>query len=66
MDLVTIDTEALYRRLSDEFIEAKQRRVQLRLLRKRFGYAPPPVTRRTRIVRTGELALDPGISEESP
>ncbi|HEX6554984.1 MAG TPA: glycosyltransferase [Ktedonobacteraceae bacterium] len=58
--------EALYRRLSDEFIEAKQRRVQLRLLRKRFGYAPPPVTRRPRIVRTGELALDPGISEESP
>src|SRR5437588_5369112 len=56
--------ESLYRRLSDEFIEAKQRRLQLRLLRKRFGYAPPAVTRR--IVRTGELALDPGISEESP
>src|SRR6266568_4228367 len=55
--------ESLYRRLSDEFIEAKQRRLQLRLLRKRFGYAPPAVTRR--IVRTGELALDPGISEES-
>ena len=58
--------ESLYRRLSDEFVEAKQRRLQLRLLRKRFGYAPPPVTRRPRIVRTGELALDPGISEESP
>ena len=56
--------ESLYRRLSDEFVEAKQRRLQLRLLRKRFGYAPPTVTRR--IVRTGELALDPGISEESP
>ncbi|TMD63696.1 MAG: glycosyltransferase family 4 protein [Chloroflexi bacterium] len=58
--------ESLYRRLSDEFIEAKQRRSQLRLLRKRFGYAPPAVTRRPRIVRTGELALDPRSIEESP
>src|SRR5947207_3187289 len=56
--------ESLYRRLSDEFIEAKQRKAQLRMMRNRFGYAPPAVTRR--IVRTGELALDPGISEESP
>ncbi|TMD78143.1 MAG: glycosyltransferase family 4 protein [Chloroflexi bacterium] len=58
--------ESLYRRLSDEFVEAKQRRLQLRLRSKRFGYVPPVVTRRPRIVRTGELALDPGLSEESP
>ena len=57
--------ESLYRRLSDEFVEAKQRRLQLRLRSKRFGYVPPVVTRRPRIVRTGELALDPGIGEES-
>lgn len=57
--------ESLYRRLSDEFTEAKQRRLQLRLRSKRFGYVPPVVTRRPRIVRTGELALDPGINEES-
>jgi phosphatidylinositol alpha 1,6-mannosyltransferase len=57
--------ESLYRRLSDEFIEARQRRSQLRFRSKRFGYAPPVVTRRPRIVRTGELALDPRLSEES-
>ncbi len=56
--------ESLYRRLSDEFIEAKQRKVQLRMLRNRFGYIPPVTTRRPRIVRTGELALDPRINEE--
>jgi phosphatidylinositol alpha 1,6-mannosyltransferase len=56
--------ESLYRRLSDEFIEAKQRKVQLRMLRNRFGYTPPVTTRRPRIVRTGELALDPRINEE--
>jgi phosphatidylinositol alpha 1,6-mannosyltransferase len=57
--------ESLYRRLSDEFIEARQRKSQLRLRSKRFGYTPPVVTRRPRIVRTGELALDPRLSEES-
>jgi len=56
--------ESLYRRLSDEFIEAKQRKVQLRMLRNRFGYIPPVTTRRPRIVRTGDLALDPRINEE--
>jgi phosphatidylinositol alpha 1,6-mannosyltransferase len=57
--------ESLYRRLSDEFIEARQRKSQLRFRSKRFGYTPPVVTRRPRIVRTGELALDPRLSEES-
>lgn len=56
--------ESLYRRLSDEFIEAKQRKSQLRMLRNRFGSIPPVTTRRPRIVRTGELALDPRINEE--
>lgn len=56
--------ESLYRRLSDEFIEAKQRKVQLRMLRNRFGSIRPVTTRRPRIVRTGELLLDPGINEE--
>lgn len=56
--------ESLYRRLSDEFIEAKQRKVQLRMLRNRFGSIPPVTTRRPRIVRTGELVLDPRINEE--
>jgi phosphatidylinositol alpha 1,6-mannosyltransferase len=56
--------ESLYRRLSDEFIEARHRKLQLRLLRRRPGYTPPVSSRRPRIVRTGELALDPRISEE--
>ncbi len=56
--------ESLYRRLSDEFIEAKQRKLHLRLVRRQPGYTPPVPSRRPRIVRTGELALDPRISEE--
>ncbi len=56
--------ESLYRRLSDEFIEAKQRKAQLRMMRNRFGSIPPVTTRRPRIVRTGELLLDPRINEE--
>lgn len=50
--------ESLYRRLSIEFIEAKERRLQLRKARKFPGYIPP-TPRRPRIVRTGELVLDP-------
>ena len=50
--------EALYRRLSIEFIEAKERKLQLRKARKFPGYIPP-TPRRPRIVRTGELVLDP-------
>ncbi len=50
--------ESLYRRLSIEFIEAKERMLQLRKERKFPGYIPP-TPRRPRIVRTGELVLDP-------
>ena len=50
--------ESLYRRLSIEFIEAKERMLQLRKARKFPGYIPP-TPRRPRIVRTGELVLDP-------
>jgi phosphatidylinositol alpha 1,6-mannosyltransferase len=45
--------EALYRRLSLEFIEAKQRKLQLRKARKFPSYVPPH-PRRPRIVRSGE------------
>jgi len=57
--------ESLYRRLSIEFIEAKERKLQLRKARKFPGYIPP-TPRRPRIVRTGELVLDPhpAIDEE--
>ena len=55
--------EALYWRLSNEFVEAKERKLQLRMARKRPGYIPPS-TRRPRIVRTGELTLDQNVSEE--
>ena len=50
--------ESLYRRLSIEFIEAKERKLQLLRARKFPGYIPP-TPRRPRIVRTGELVLDP-------
>jgi 1,2-diacylglycerol 3-alpha-glucosyltransferase len=49
--------EALYRRLSNEFIEARERKLQQRRKRKHPGYVRPK-TRRPRIVRTGDLALD--------
>jgi len=55
--------EALYWRLSNEFVEAKERKLQLRMARKRPGYIPPS-TRRPRIVRTGELTLDQNVREE--
>ena len=55
--------EALYWRLSNEFVEAKERKLQLRMARKRPGYIPPS-TRRPRIVRTGELVFDQNISED--
>lgn len=45
--------EALYRRLSIEFIEAKQRKLHLRKAHKVPGYVSP-APRRRRIVRTGE------------
>lgn len=46
--------ETLYRRLATEFIEAKERKQRLRRARKNPRYQPP-VTYRTRIVRTGQL-----------
>ncbi len=49
--------EALYRRLSIEFIEAKERRQQMRMLRKRPGYVTPSAYR-PRIRRTGDLGFD--------
>ncbi|MFL5704223.1 MAG: glycosyltransferase, partial [Ktedonobacteraceae bacterium] len=55
--------EALYRRLSNEFIEARQHKLEMRMARKRPGYIPP-ATRRPRIVRTGDLVLDPPFQEE--
>jgi hypothetical protein len=36
----------------------------MRMARKRPGYIPP-ATRRPRIVRTGDLVLDPPFQEES-
>src|SRR6266568_8911624 len=57
--------EALYRRLAMEFIEAKQRKQELWMARKRPGYIPPPApVRHPRIVRTGELILDAYRSSE--
>ena len=55
--------EALYWRLYNEFAEAKERKLQLRMARKRPGYIPPDI-RRPRIVRTGELVLDQSIPED--
>ncbi len=62
--LVLDQWESLYRRLSDEFIEAKQRKLQLRAARRRTGFAAPATSRRPRIVRTSEQALDQRINEE--
>ncbi len=49
--------EALYYRLSLEFVEAKERRRQMRMLRKRPGYVTPPAYR-PHIRRTGDLGFD--------
>jgi glycosyltransferase involved in cell wall biosynthesis len=50
--------EELYRRLAIEFIEVKERRRQLRLMRKYAGYLPPELqhVQRSRMRRTGDLA----------
>jgi phosphatidylinositol alpha 1,6-mannosyltransferase len=50
--------EALYRRLSLEFIEMKELKMRRRLARKFPGYVPPE-THYPRIIRTGELHHDP-------
>ena len=49
--------EALYHRLSNEFVEAKERKLRQRRERKRPGYARHKKVR-SRMVRTGELTLD--------
>ncbi len=48
--------EALYRRLANEFVEAKERKLRQRMERKRPGYVPQK-SQRPRFVRTGELTL---------
>ncbi len=55
--------EALYQRLSNEFIEAKQLKLRRHREHKRFG-STPQTTRRPRLVRTGELVFDPRYPEE--
>ena len=49
--------ETLYRRLANEFVDAKERRLRLRMERKRPGYIQQK-SHRPRLVRTGELALN--------
>jgi phosphatidylinositol alpha 1,6-mannosyltransferase len=55
--------EALYRRLSNEFIEARERKLALRRRRKQPGYTPR-AAHRPRIVRTGDLVYDPSLNQE--
>src|SRR6266480_2159340 len=55
--------EALYRRLSNEFLEAKERRLRHHRERKRAGYIRYRKTR-PRIVRTSDLAIDQRFATE--
>jgi len=55
--------EALYRRLSNEFIEAKERKQRQRMERKRPGRTQLKI-RRQRIARTGELTFDQRYATE--
>ncbi|HLH62524.1 MAG TPA: glycosyltransferase [Ktedonobacteraceae bacterium] len=55
---VMIQWEELYRRLSNEFQEARERRQRQRMQRKFPGYKPSEKQHRPRFVRTGELTLD--------
>lgn len=61
--LVLEQWESLYRRLSLEFIEAKDRKAQMRIARKRTGYIARH-TRHSHIVRTGDLLADPKLFKE--
>lgn len=61
---VLVQWEELYRRLSNEFIEARERQLRMRMQRKRPDYKPSQTKAKTkiprpRITRTGELSLDP-------
>jgi hypothetical protein len=56
---VLIQWEELYRRLSNEFTEARERRQRLRMRQKHPGYRSTETrAHRPRIVRTGELTFD--------
>src|SRR6266496_1628538 len=55
--------EVLYRRLSNEFLEAKERRLRHHRERKRAGYVRYRKTR-PRIVRTSDLAIDQRFATE--
>jgi glycosyltransferase involved in cell wall biosynthesis len=56
---ILLQWEELYRRLSNEFMDARERRQRLRMQRKRPGYKSSETkTHRPRIVRTGELTFD--------
>ncbi len=56
---ILLQWEELYRRLSNEFTDARERRQRLRMQRKRPGYKSSETkTHRPRIVRTGELTFD--------
>src|SRR6266699_1661686 len=56
---VLIQWEELYRRLSNEFTEAKERRQRLRIRQKNPSYRSTETrAHRPRIVRTGELTFD--------
>ncbi len=54
---VVEEWESLYRRLSDEFIETRQRKLQYRMARKN-PHLKHSVKRPSRIVRTGDLKLE--------
>ena len=49
--------EALYHRLSNEFVEAKERKLRRQRERKKAGYVRYRKTR-PRMVRTGDIAID--------
>jgi glycosyltransferase involved in cell wall biosynthesis len=55
--------EALYRRLSNEFVEARERKLRRQGERKKAGYARYRKTR-PRMVRTSDLAIDKGFATE--
>src|SRR6266516_3330401 len=55
--LVLDQWEALYRRLSNEFLDAKERKLRQRRERKRPGYVRSKKVR-SRMIRTGDLAID--------
>ena len=55
--------EALYRRLSNEFVEAKERKLRRQRERKKAGYVRYTKTR-TRMVRTSDLAIDQRFAAE--